>query len=492
MESEELAYMKEKYRDMKSGISKTSVIIYDYSQDIREKYHIGNLIEGTVRSDIAQFHLCIHRDLNIKRIVKSYYISDGEMTSTGIIFKSHHIQDFDLILSEIRALSELNHPNIVRLYEVYMTEKYVHLVMEHLKGGELFDTLSYESLGISESLLILIQLLEATKYMHEKGYAHRGLCIENILFVGNDKKRVKMIGFNGAAKYSAGFQIRYGSPMYMAPEVFHQDYDEKCDIWSLGVIFFTMVCGHQPFQSDSFNEIMKKVVKIDYISSLNWKNMDKEVKKFIKSILVSKDRPSAGKILKLPLIQKYLNENNKQVIKRLIKSVKSIRNDLDFSHKVKLGNKLKISVYKILSPLNLIQDLIALEYLWLELDSNGLDVIMESDLAQSIESLLSRSELSEAAFNMLKKFDLDNKGCVSKDEFIGLLVEINDKALVRQAFDLLDQDSDGLIDPNDFDYYFKTSDYDGLKKLIQESLEKSKLDFETFYILITKFVVSFL
>ena len=151
MESEELAFMKEKYRDMKNGISKTSVIFNDFSQDIREKYHIGNLMEGTVRSSIAQFHFCVHRELNLKRIVKSYYIADGEMTSSGIVFKSHHTQDYDLILSEIRALSELSHPNIVRLYEVYMSEKYIHLVIEHLKGGELFDTLSYDRLNLSQS-----------------------------------------------------------------------------------------------------------------------------------------------------------------------------------------------------------------------------------------------------------------------------------------------------------------------------------------------------
>jgi Ca2+-binding EF-hand superfamily protein len=171
--------------------------------------------------------------------------------------------------------------------------------------------------------------------------------------------------------------------------------------------------------------------------------------------------------------------------------VKSIRNDYGFSLKVRLGNKLKIAVYKILSPLNLLHDITSLEALWVELDSNGLDVIMESDLVHNIETLLSKSELSEKAFNMLKKFDLDSRGCVSKDEFIGLLVEISDKSLIRQAFNSLDQDSDGLIDSSDFDSYFKTADYEGLKKLFQESLEKSKVDFETFFVLVTKFVVSF-
>lgn len=491
MDSEGMNFMYQKYTEMKRVLPKTSVIIFDYGKDIREKYHIGNLMEGTYRSQVAQFHYCFHRELDLKRVVKSYYIADAVVNTAGLSFPSHPMQDFDLIMNEIKALCELSHPNIIRLYDVYFNEKYIHLVTEYCKGGELFDALKAEKFSLTEALGIFIQIIEAVNFIHDKGFAHRGLCIENILFLGSDKKRVKIIGFSGACKYSEGFRFKYGSPMYMAPEVFNEDYSEMCDIWSCGVIFFTMIVGHQPFQSNNFNDLKKKVLKLDMIKSKDWKELDKEVKKFVRKLISVKNRPNAEQVLKLPLVKKYLSQNNKAVIKRLMKSVKSIRSDVYFTQKLHLGNKVKIAMYKILAPLNLLHDLYILESLWAELDSNGLDVIMESDLVHNIETLLSKSELSEKAYNMLKKFDLDARGCISKDEFIGLLIEISDKSLIRQAFNILDTDGDGQIDASDFDTYFKCVDYENLKKLFSECLDKNKLDYETFYLLVTRFVVSF-
>ena len=491
METDEMSFMQQKYNEMKRNIPKTSVIVYDYSKDIKEKYHIGSVIEGTCRSLLAQFRYCIHRELDLKRVVKSYYIADAQLTTTGLYFPSHPIQDFDLILNEIKALCELSHPNILRLYDVFFDGKFIHLVVEYCKGGELFDLLAMERLSLSDAMGIFIQLTEAITHIHSRGYAHRGLCIENVMFVNSDKKRVKLIGFNGCSKYLGGFKFRYGSPMYMAPEVFNENYTEACDVWSCGVIFFTMVVGHQPFQSSNFNDLRKKVVNNEMIKSNGWKSLDKEVKKFIRTLISVKKRPTADGILKLPLVKKYLSQNSKAVIKRLMKSVKSIRTDMNFTQKIHLGNKLKIAMYKILAPLNVLHDLYILESLWNELDVNGQDVILESDLVQNIETLLSKSELSEKAYNMLKKFDLDCKGRISKDEFIGLLIEISDKYIIRQSFNTLDTDSDGFVSPSDYDSYFKCHDYEKLKTSLTECFDRDKLDFETYNLLVTRFVVSF-
>jgi len=141
--------------------------------------------------------------------------------------------------------------------------------------------------------------------------------------------------------------------------------------------------------------------------------------------------------------------------------------------------------------LNVLHDLYILESLWNELDVNGQDVILESDLVQNIETLLSKSELSEKAYNMLKKFDLDCKGRISKDEFIGLLIEISDKYIIRQSFNTLDTDSDGFVSPSDYDSYFKCHDYEKLKTSLTECFDRDKLDFETYNLLVTRFVVSF-
>lgn len=490
METEELKFMQDKYVEMKGSIAKSTAVLHEFGGNIREKYHIGYPLEGTIHSSIAQFRNCIHRDLNLKRAIKSYYIADAIFSNSSVSFTSHSLMNFELILNEIKALSELNHPNLLRLYDVYFDSKYIHLVTDFCKGGELFELLYQDRLSVDDSLGIYIQIIEAIKFIHSKGYCHRGLCIENIMFADNDKKKVKIIGFSGAVKVNGPMRYKYGSPMYMAPEVFQDNYTELCDEWSAGVIFFTMVTGHQPFQSSDFHQLSKRVQNRDFIRSENWKTLPKLVKKFLKKILQIKNRPNAQKILEMPLIKKYQKENNKQAIKKLMRTIKSIKPESNFSQKIKLSNKIKIAVYKILSPFNVLHDLNGLEGLWNELDADGSEMLMESDIVNNIERVLNKQELSHRAHQIIKKFDLDRRGCVTKDEFIGLLCDLTDRNLLMQAFNILDFDCNGIISPADFDVYFKCTDYENLTKLMQEANGTTSLDYESFSLLVTKFVIN--
>ena len=124
-----------------------------------------------------------------------------------------------------------------------------------------------------------------------------------------------------------------------------------------------MVVGHQPFQAPTFAALSRNILSGNVIETNQWKNTPKEVKRFIMSILVQKNRPSAGKILATKIIKQHLQNTNKVAIKKLMRTIKSIQPDSQFSLKVKLSNKLKIILYKMLAPLNLIHDLSSLERL---------------------------------------------------------------------------------------------------------------------------------
>jgi calcium-dependent protein kinase len=106
------------------------------------------------------------------------------------------------------------------------------------------------------------QVLSAIMYCHNRGIVHRDLKPENILF---DSKKVgaclKIIDFGASAKLSADVKLskRIGTPFYVAPEVLAARYDEKCDIWSLGVILYILLCGYPPFFANSEMEVLKKV-----------------------------------------------------------------------------------------------------------------------------------------------------------------------------------------------------------------------------------------
>ena len=260
MESEEFKYMQSKYLELKDSIRKSSTTIYDFDYNIKELYHIGCFSQGTNRSKLAQFHVCVHRELSLKRIVKTYYIADASFSNSVLAFTSHPTLNFDLILNEIQALAELSHPNIVKLFDVFFDSKYIHLVMENCKGDELYDLIYEDTINSDIALGIFIQIIEGIKFIHSKGYCHRGLCIENVMFADHERRKVKLIGFSGAIKPSGLMRTKYGSPLYMAPEVFQDCYDERCDEWSAGIILFTMVVGHQPFQSSNFKELARKVI----------------------------------------------------------------------------------------------------------------------------------------------------------------------------------------------------------------------------------------
>jgi calcium-dependent protein kinase len=489
MESEELKYMQMKYNELKSFNYKLSSNLHDFGIDIKIAYHIGYNIEGTSRSNMAQFHSCIYRELGLKRLVKSYYIADAVFSNSVLGFISHPLLTFDLILNEIKALNELVHPKIIRLFDVYFDEKYVHLVTEYCKGRELYDLIYLEQLNSDRGLDIFIQILEGIKYMHSKGYCHRGLCIENIMFLDTNKTKVKIIGFCGAIKFDSPIKSKYGSPMYMAPEVFMENYNELCDEWSAGVILFTILAGHQPFQSNYYNDLLKKVINIRFNKSEKWEKIPKPIKKCIKKILVTKNRPSAQKILEFPVIKKFIKNNNRQAIKQLMRTVHSLKPKTQHSSKIKLSNKLKIAVYKILAPLNLIDNLSSIERIWSELDINNNNILLEKDVASNVENMIDDNETIEhKVHQIIKRFDIDKKGSITRDEFVGLMCEITDKTILNQAFCILDFDSNGIITPLDFDRYFKCQNYENLDKLFEEAVGEDFLNYEDFYLLLTKFI----
>ena len=490
METEALRFMEQKYIDMKGGILKSSAILHEIGRNIKDRYHIGYPLEGTSRSVLAQFRTCVHRDIDFKRAVKSYYIADATLIDSVLTFPSHPLLNFDLIMCEIKALAELNHPNIARMFEVYFDNKYIHIVTELCKGRELYDKLYTDGMSLEAAFSTLIQILEAVKYIHASGYVHRALCIENIMFADYEKKKVKIIGFSCCTKVEGRLTERFGSPMYMAPEVFTGNYNEKCDIWSVGVIFFTMVTGHQPFQSIFFNGLVKNITDLNFVKSESWSKAEKPVKKFIEKFLVKKNRPSAEALLNHNLIRKYLNSHNKLAIKQLMRTIKSIRPDSNFSIKVRLSNKLKIATYKILAPMNVLHDLASLERLWSELDSNNAEILLENDIVNNIERVLNKQNMSGKAHQILKKFDLDKRGCICKDEFIGLLCDFSDKSLLMHAFGILDLDGNGTISASDFDAYFHVKGYENLENLICEAYGSTTLTYEDYAVLITKFIAS--
>ncbi|XP_055144396.1 ribosomal protein S6 kinase alpha-5 isoform X5 [Symphalangus syndactylus] len=201
---------------------------------------------------------------------------------------------------EITALKLCEgHPNIVKLHEVFHDQLHTFLVMELLNGGELFERIKKKKhFSETEASYIMRKLVSAVSHMHDVGVVHRDLKPENLLFTDeNDNLEIKIIDF-GFARLKPPDNQPLKTPCftlhYAAPELLNQNgYDESCDLWSLGVILYTMLSGQVPFQSHdrsltctSAVEIMKKIKKGDFsFEGEAWKNVSQEAKDLIQGLL---------------------------------------------------------------------------------------------------------------------------------------------------------------------------------------------------------------
>ena len=149
---------------------------------------------------------------------------------------------------EIDILMKLDHPNIIKLYEVFEAPNSLYLIMEECQGGELFDKISEhiennEMYSEKNTAGIMVQVMSAIEYCHNNGIVHRDLKPENLLYLkkGNEENNpLKVIdfGLSQILETKKSLSSKVGTPYYISPEILAGNYTEKCDIWSAGVILY--------------------------------------------------------------------------------------------------------------------------------------------------------------------------------------------------------------------------------------------------------------
>ncbi|EKX35163.1 hypothetical protein GUITHDRAFT_90329 [Guillardia theta CCMP2712] len=233
---------------------------------------------------------------------------------------------------QIEVMKMLDHPNIVRLYETYSEKEKLHLVMEHCEGGDLFDflmkTYQLTERGISE---LVAKMLSAVNYLHQRGIAHRDIKPENFLLESKASHEgfgeIKIIDF-GFSKVFHGTNDLHnmlGSPYYVAPEVLSA-YGPQCDIWSLGVVIYTMLCGQPPFYGDDNNQIYKDIQTGEY----EWPEdivVSKEAKDFVSQMLVldPEKRITAAEALQHPWITSASKLEVNPITSRMLSQLSKVR-----------------------------------------------------------------------------------------------------------------------------------------------------------------------
>ena len=155
----------------------------------------------------------------------------------------------------MNILSQIDHPNVMNVFEFWEDKINFFIVTELCTGGELFDRI-VESGCFNEQMACstMKALISAIVYCHKYNIVHRDLKPENLLYESRDaNSNLKVIDWGSSRKYNPNIPMTKskGTPYYIAPEVLKGTYNEKCDIWSLGVIMYIMLCGYPPFNGKS-------------------------------------------------------------------------------------------------------------------------------------------------------------------------------------------------------------------------------------------------
>jgi len=191
---------------------------------------------------------------------------------------------------EIRLMLQVDHPHIVKMYEVYISKKNVYLVMELLEGGEMFDRIVQEK-HFSEQIaaIAVVQILDALVYCHDKGICHRDLKPENLLYCTKEPKSKVVIGDFGLAKDMQGQLMTTccGTPQYVAPEVLKgRMYGCEVDCWSLGIILYILLCGYPPFYADTHPRLYQLIQSGRFsFAEQDWGGISDEAKDLITKLL---------------------------------------------------------------------------------------------------------------------------------------------------------------------------------------------------------------
>jgi len=263
-----------------------------YPNEVTDKYHIKQIIG---HGNFAVVRLCYRKETK-----KEY--------AAKVIDKARCQGKEHMIESEIAILSSVEHPNIIKLKEVFDFTDEKYLIMEFVSGGDLFDAIAAD-IKYCEAVArdMVNDLADALQYLHDRMICHRDIKPENLLVIDKQfSKSLKLADFGLAVTVREPLFTVCGTPTYVAPEILAETgYGVKVDVWAIGVILYILLCGYPPFSSRSNNqeELFDQILSgLFEFNSPDWDNVSYPAKELISWSLVVDplQRYSAKEILSHP------------------------------------------------------------------------------------------------------------------------------------------------------------------------------------------------
>ena len=446
------------------------------------------------KGDITQYYEIIKKigEGGYGKIYKVKNKESGDIRAMKQIMKSK-IPDIEKFQNEIKILSMVDHPNIVRLFEVIEDDKYFNLLQELCTGGELLSKVQ-KPLKEKEIAKIFKQIMSAIAYCHEKGIVHRDMKLENILFATEkEDSPIKIIDFglsvllgkkdinkekesNDIKKYGyKRMTTKVGTVYYISPEIIKGNYDEKCDIWACGVILYTLLSGYPPFNGQSDKDIYNMISQVKYdFDQPVWKNVSKHAKELIKKMLSpAKNRYTAAEVL-----------NSKWLSVKLKKDDEKMNYYLDYKHieKYKSYNKFKQAILTFIASRLSSEESNKIRNLFCCIDEGQKGRITYEDFSNYIINECNIDDIQEKQNEIKKAFmsvDIDHSNAIDYTEFLAANLEeeiyLKEEKL-KEAFRIFDLEDVGFIKKEDIIRVLKLDNLDDKEKIVNKIIEDNDYD----------------
>ena len=428
--------------------------------------------------------------------------SSGEIKAMKQVEKSK-LPDVKYFKTEIKILSLLDHPNIVRLFEVFEDDKNFYLIMELCHGGNLESRMKNNKYKEKAAAVLMEQIVSAVAYCHEKGICHRDLKPQNILFCDeNPHSPVKIVDFGISNIFDPSLtnlqneikeqtislkkmDSQIGTIYFMSPEIIKGSYNEKCDIWSLGIMLYYLLCGYPPFVCANESKLIESIVesKLTFPSE-DWKNISESAKDLIKKMLSSeKKRISAKEIM-----------NHKWIKTKLRKKLeKKITFDFDKLNDYKHFNFFKKLILLYLASRLKTEESGPIGEIFRKINECKTGMIDFEDFKSFIINNQDNEIIGgESDDEIRKKFleiDVDRNNKIDFTEFIAANMDkaiFKDKEKLRIAFDAFDIDKNGIINKEDIINILKLENLYDANKIVSDLIDPNdinkdgKIDFDEF------------
>ncbi|XP_029497166.1 myosin light chain kinase 3-like isoform X2 [Oncorhynchus nerka] len=225
------------------------------------------------------------------QVHKCAELSSGLILAAKLI-KVKGMREREEVKNEIGVMNQLNHVNLIQLYDAFESRTNLTLIMEYVDGGELFDRIVDENYLLTEldAIVFMRQICEGVQYLHQQYILHLDLKPENILCVNSTGNQIKIIDFGLARKYRPRekLKVNFGTPEFLAPEVVNYDFVSfPTDMWSVGVITYMLLSGLSPFLGDNDAETMNNILHANWdFDSEAFENVTEEAKDFVTRLLI--------------------------------------------------------------------------------------------------------------------------------------------------------------------------------------------------------------